>query len=230
MLDAQNVLAASNVTTLSFDCYGTLVDWETGACNALRTIYGFAPDTASDDLLIDLFLEADARIIETDLFPYSRVLEAVAAEISEKLLGTSDPAKAAGFAASLPTWPVFEETNTALTALSQHYRLAIISNVDVDLITQTIKGFDVPFDVVMTSEQARCYKPGNAIFEKALEALREDPKHVVHVAEGLCEARPAGQLGMRSIWVRRSKRSDDGSGAKPDAVVSSLGDLVEAMP
>ncbi|MEM1048936.1 MAG: HAD-IA family hydrolase [Pseudomonadota bacterium] len=230
MADARNVLAAPEVTTLSFDCYGTLVDWETGACNALRTIYGYSPDAVSDDLLIDRFLEADARIIQSNIFPYARVLEAVAGEISEKVLGRSDPACGAAFAASLPTWPVFEETNTALTALSQRYRLAIISNVDEELITQTVKGFDVAFDVVMTSERARCYKPGNAIFEQALNALQEDPKHVVHVAEGLCEARPAGQLGMRSIWVRRSQRSDDGSKATPDAIVSSLSELVASMP
>lgn len=199
MADARDVLAASKVTILSFDCYGTLVDWETGACTALRAIYGYAPDDVSDDLLIDRFLEADARLIETNLFPYARVLEAVAAEIAEKLLGRSDPAREAAFAASLPSWPVFEETNAALRALSQKFRLAIISNVDTDLISQTVQGFDIPFDVVMTSETARCYKPGIAIFEQALQALGEAPDHVVHVAEGLCEARPAGHLGMRSI-------------------------------
>ena len=227
--NARAVLDSFRTTTLTFDCYGTLVDWEGGACGALRDIYGYSASEVSDDTLIDSFLEADARIIRRNIFPYASVLTAVAREISERLHGKSDPALETAFANSLPSWPVFEETNMALHRLAERYRLAIISNVDDRLLSQTVERFDVPFDIIMTSEQSRCYKPNIAIFQKALQLIGDHPSNVVHIAEGLCEAKPAGELGMRSIWVKRSQRSDDGSKARPDATVATLTELVESL-
>jgi 2-haloacid dehalogenase len=112
--------------------------------------------------------------------------------------------------------------------LATRFRLAIISNVDENLISQTLLNIDVPFDVVMTSEQARCYKPDVSVFEQAIHRLDEDPRNIVHIAEGLCEARPATGLGMRSIWIKRSSLSDDGSNATPDATAKNLAEVVLA--
>lgn len=209
-------------TTLTFDCYGTLVDWEGGAERALRDIYGYSTELISREALIDLFLELDALEIKKNIFPYSAVLQNVAGRISEKLLGQVDPNQGREFAQSLPTWPIFEETNEALKMLARNFRLTIISNVDDDLIQRTLQNIDVTFDLVVTSEQSRSYKPDLSIFEQALDRLDECPSKIIHVAEGLCEARPATELGMRSIWVKRSPRSDDGSGATPNATVNNL--------
>ncbi len=215
-------------TTLTFDCYGTLVDWERGAIGALRDIYGYSEELVSQEVLIEIFLKLDAKEIRKNTFPYCCVLERVADQISEYLLGYAQPRRGHEFAESLSSWPVFEEIDNALAELALQFRLAIISNVDTDDLACTLKGINVPFDVVVTSEQSRSYKPDVAIFEKALERLGESPSKVIHVAEGLCEAIPATSLGMRSIWVRRSNRSDDGSGAIPGAIAHNLAEVVRA--
>jgi 2-haloacid dehalogenase len=227
--DVRTVFESHKTTTLTFDCYGTLIDWEGGACKALRVIYGYPRSEVTDDALIDLFLHADAQTIRENIFPYSEVLRRVAQSIAEHLQVKSDPALEASFANSLSTWPAFEETNPSLTWLARRYRLAIISNVDDHLLSQTIKQFAVPFDVMVTSEQTTSYKPDCIIFERAIKLLGEPPSNLIHIAEGRCEATPARALGMRSIWVNRSPRSDDGSNAQPNAVVSNLPQLIEAI-
>jgi 2-haloacid dehalogenase len=127
---AWTVFEAQKTTTLTFDCYGTLIDWESGACRALRDIYGYERSEVTDDALIDLFLHADARIIRENIFPYSKVLKRVAQSVAESRRVRSDSALEASFASSLPTWPAFEETNPSLTWLARRYRLAIISKED----------------------------------------------------------------------------------------------------
>lgn len=227
MNDLETLFQQAKPTTMTFDCYGTLVDWEGGAAAALREIYGYSTELVSDGALIDMFLELDAIEIRKNVFPYSKVLQNVADRIAERLLGEADPQRGRAFSLSLPSWPVFAETNEALGQLAKRFRLAIISNVDDDLISKTLQSIDVVFDEVITSQQARCYKPDLTIFETAIGRLDEAPCSIVHVAEGLCEARPANDLGMHSIWIRRSARSDDGSGAIPNATASNLAELVK---
>lgn len=204
------------------------MDWERGATAALREIYGYSTALISQDALIRLFLELDALEIRRNIFPYSAVLQNVADFISIRLLGQADSSLGKQFSESLPKWPIFPETNDALRQLAKQFRVAIISNVDKCLILQTLQNIEVPFDVVMTSEQSRSYKPAVSIFEQAIRCLDEDPKNIVHIAEGLCEARPAKELGMRSIWIKRSSLSDDGSGAKPNAMANNLMEVVHA--
>jgi 2-haloacid dehalogenase len=149
-------LQSSETTALTFDCYGTLVDWETGACTALRQIYGY-PAHVTDARLVELFLEADARMLREGVFPYVRALERVARSIARTLRSKTSPRLEAAFANSVGRWPVFEETNPSLSVLSQRYRLAIISNIDDHLLAQTIRQIDVSFDVLVTSERVKSY-------------------------------------------------------------------------
>ena len=90
--DARRIFETSKPTTLTFDCYGTLIDWENGACRALKEIYGFSQCDVTDDDLIALFLQTDARIIRENVFPYSHVLQRVAKSIAEVLGVRSNPA------------------------------------------------------------------------------------------------------------------------------------------
>jgi len=228
-MEARTVFDACKITTLTFDCYGTLIDWEAGACRALRNIYGYDPSDVTDDALIDLFLRTEARLIREDIFPYAAVLQRVARSVAQTFGVESNAAREASFAASLPGWPAFEETARCLTRLARDYRLAIVSNVDDEPLARTVQHLGVPFDVLVTSEQTRSYKPNLAIFASALALIGEAPGSIVHIAEGRCEAAPARAVGMRSIWVNRSARSDDGSNAQPDAVVASLTELVQAI-
>jgi len=157
------------------------------------------------------------------------VLMRVAQSVAESLGVRSDPAREALFASSVPAWPVFEETVPCLTSFARRFRLAIISNVDDNLLSQTIKQLAVPFEVIVTSEQTKSYKPDLAIFDQTIKLLREDPGSIIHIAEGRGEATPARALGMRSIWINRSPRSDDGSSAQPNAVTSNLTQIVDAI-
>ena len=228
--DARTLFENCKPTTLTFDCYGTLIDWERGACSALRDIYGYSQSRVTDADLIDLFLESDARIIRENTFPYSNVLQQIAQSVAKSLGVMSNRGLEVLLAGSVSNWPPFEETNACLTWLARRYRLAVISNIDDHLLAETIKHFTVPFDVLVTSEQAKSYKPNPAIFKRAVELIGEHPSKIIHIAEGRCEATPARGLGMQSIWVNRSFRSDDGSRAQADAVVSNLTGIVEAIP
>ncbi|WP_247969273.1 HAD family hydrolase [Bradyrhizobium sp. 195] len=105
----------------------------------------------------------------------------------------------------------------------------MISNIDDRLLSQTREQFAVQFDVLVTSEQTKSYKPNRAIFDRAVELIGEHPSRIIHIAEGRCEATPVCALGMQSIWVNRSSRSDDGSNAQPDAVVANLTEICEAI-
>ena len=217
------------VTTLTFDCYGTLVDWERGACTALRKLMPNCSSQITDDELIRAFLVADSHLIKGEWMPYECILAKAAAEVCMSFGQPLDQTGEAEFVASLPTWPLFEETIPALFELSQKYRLAIISNINDHLIEQTLINFPVTFDVITTSERTRSYKPEMEIFTQALQELGGQASSIIHVAEGLCEATPARKLGMASIWVRRTVRSDDGSGATPDVTIASLSELVELL-
>lgn len=228
MNDLEKLFHDTQPTTLTFDCDGTLVDWEAGAATALREIYGYSTEFVSENTLIDMFLELDAVEIRKNIFPYSDVLKNVADKIAERLLGSAASELSDAFPMSLPNWPVFAETHEALKQLAKHFRLAIISNVDDDLLFETFQNFDIVFDEVVTSEQIQCYKPDAMIFEQAIFRLLETPARIIHVAEGLCEARPARKLGMQSIRVKRSGRSDDGSGATPNVTAHNLVELVDA--
>jgi 2-haloalkanoic acid dehalogenase type II len=157
--DARTVFETYKPTTLTFDCYGTLIDWESGACRALRDIYGYSKSRITDADLIGLFLQSDARIIRENIFPYSNVLQRVAQSVATSLGVMSDTGLEVLFARSLPSWPPFQETNACLTWLARRYRLAVISNIDDRLLSQTIKQFAVQFDVLVTSEQTKSYKP-----------------------------------------------------------------------
>ena len=152
----QRLFSENPPTTLSFDCYGTLIDWESGAVKALRRIYGFSHSLVSDDAVIDMFLDLDATIIRGKLFPYRAVLQEVAGGIAEKLLGETCPDLGNAFARSLPNWPVFSETNEALQYLSKHFRLAIISNVEDELISLQHRHKGTAEGLLLRSQNLEC--------------------------------------------------------------------------
>jgi hypothetical protein len=110
-------------------------------------------------------------------------------------------------ASSVGSWPPFPDTVDALRTLGTRYRLAVVSNIDDDLFTTTAPHLGIPFDCVVTAQQARSYKPDRAIFELALARLGVTGQQVAHVAEGVTEITPARRLGSMTIWVRRRGRS-----------------------
>lgn len=216
----------ARVTTLTLDCYGTLIDWETGAVAALRPLLDRHGVVLSDDATVTAFQDLEAPLCEQPYRPYEAVLAAVVEGFGRRFGFPVGPAEREVLAASVSSWRPFPDTVEVLRALSGRYRLAVISNIDDDLFAATAPQLGVAFDLVITAEQARCYKPDPAIFELALRRLAVEPRHVVHIAEGVTEISPARLLGCSAIWVRRHGRSARLLTAAPDLEVPDLRSLL----
>lgn len=130
---------------------------------------------------------------------------------------------------SVASWRPFPDTVAALRALEGRYRLAVISNIDDDLFASTVQQLGVAFELVVTAEQARCYKPDPAIFEEAFRRLAVEPRHIAHVAEGVTEIAPARRLGCTTVGVRRHGRSARLLTKAPDLEVPDLKSLLAYM-
>jgi 2-haloacid dehalogenase len=221
---------------LTFDCYGTLIDWESGMLRALRPVLGRHGQSLTDEEVLELYAELEARAEAGPYVRYREVLESVMAGMGKFLGFTPSPAELGALAASLPGWPPFADTVEALRRLKARYRLGIISNTDDDLFAQTARTLEVPFDAVITAEQARSYKPSPRNFELALERLEEPRERVLHVAQSLYHDHvPAQATGLRSVWVNRRAGMAGGGATRPATVqpdlevpdLKSLADLVE---
>jgi 2-haloalkanoic acid dehalogenase type II len=188
---------------LTFDCYGTLIDWERGIVEAFRA------EAAKDGLDLDpaRVLEAHARLereAEAGPYrPYRDVLAVVARRAAGEWGWPLAPERARFLADSLATWPPYPDTNPALRRLARRYRLAILSNVDDDLLAATLQHLDVRFDLLVTAERVRSYKPGAAHFREAARRIG-GADAVLHVARSLYhDVRPALALGWAVAWVNR---------------------------
>ena len=221
---------------ITFDCYGTLIDWERGIVDALRsmlhstTVSGYA----TEDFL-ELFgrLEADAE--QGAYRSYREVLTEVARGLAETLGVRISDEEAARFAESVGSWPPFDDTVAALRALATRYRLAVLSNVDDDLFARSARMLDVDFEHVVTAQQVRSYKPAPAHFHEAARRLDLPTARILHVAQSLYhDVAPARRLGIRTVWVNRRRGKAGGgatkqSEARPDMEVASLMSLVSMM-
>lgn len=224
------------VRALSFDCYGTLVDWESGILGVLRPLIAKHERPAPPDAeLLELYGRFEASAQAGGGVRYRDVLRFVLYDFASRLrFALDDPADQNALADALPSWPLFPDAAGALAALKARYKLAILSNIDDDLFARTAERFPVEFDEVVTAEQVGSYKPDPAHFEEALRRLGLDRDQVVHVAQSRRhDIAPANALGIRCVWVDRpSARPGSGAtmecAAAPDMVVRGLDELVEA--
>lgn len=228
------MLDFSRYEWLSFDCYGTLVDWEAGITEAVGGVFARHGVRRSRQQILALFADAEPKVQTSGEFlNYRRVLrdvmEIMAWEVSIRLR----PEEADALANSLPEWPIFPDAPDALRRLQTRYRLAVISNVDDDLFRQTEEALDVKFSAVVTSQQEECYKPNPRVFFLAQERLGVEFRKDcwLHVGESLYhDIGPANRLGIDSVWV---KRPDRGGGTRltdavPSLTVPDLSALAEA--
>jgi 2-haloacid dehalogenase len=208
-------LAATRV--LTFDCYGTLIDWETGILAALRPVlvrHGIAID---DERLLALYGELEAAAESGPYQSYRAVLASVLRGLGERLGFAPSEAEAAAFGASVGDWPPFPDTPAALAALKRRFKLAIVSNVDDDLFARSNERLGVAFDWIITAQQVQSYKPAPAHFRVALERIGLPPTAVLHAAQSLYhDHAPAKALGLRTVWVDR-RQGKTGPGATPPA-------------
>jgi 2-haloacid dehalogenase len=219
---------------LTFDCYGTLINWEAGLLPALHRILVSHGKKIDDAALLKLYGDFEQLAEQGEFHPYRQVLESVVRRFGANLGFTPTAEQAASLPDSLPMWKPWPDTVAALRRLKSRFRLAIISNVDDDLFAQTRPQLEVEFDEVITAQQAQAYKPSFKIFELALSRIKAPAHRVLHVAQSVYhDVVPAQALGLATVWVNRpSARPGVGAvkaaDARPDLTVTSLAELAAA--
>jgi 2-haloacid dehalogenase len=222
------VLDFTRFRIFTFDCYGTLIDWETGILAALRPILARHNVQLADETVLELYGELEAEAESGPYRSYRDVLESVARGIGARLGFTSSDAEAKALPESLKDWRPFPDTVAALRQLAARFQLAIISNIDDDLFVYTAPLLGAPLAHVITAQQVRSYKPSHNNFQVALERIGLPKDQVLHVAQSLFhDVEPARALGLASVWVnRRAGREGAGatrrSHAQPDLEVPDL--------
>jgi len=218
---------------LTFDCYGTLIDWETGLLSALRRILSAHGKKIDDATVLELYGNFEQLSEQGAFRPYREVLQSVVRQFADKLGFVSTVEEARSLPDSLALWKPWPDTVAALRQLKSRYRLAILSNVDDDLFAATRPQLEVEFDEVITAQQAQAYKPSLKIFELALARIQAPAHRILHVGQSIFhDVIPAQALGLATVWVNRpSARAGVGAvkvaHAEPDLEVSSLSELSE---
>ena len=215
------MLDFSRFEWVSFDCYGTLVDWETGISGAAGEVLEAHGVRMSRGEILGLYSDIEPRVQGAgDFLKYREVLRRVMELIGRGIGVKLSESELRCLADTLPDWPVFPDTAGALRALKERYRLAVISNVDDDLFAKTAAALEVEFDTVVTAEQVGSYKPDMRNFEVARERMGVKKERWLHVAESLYhDIGPANRLGIASVWVNRLDR---GGGTRRSEVVPDV--------
>jgi 2-haloacid dehalogenase len=226
----------SRFKVITFDCYGTLIDWETGIFGALRPILAAHGKQVSDSELLELYSELEAEAESCAFIDYREVLKNVVRAFGDRLGFRPTEKEIGSLPESLANWPAFPDTVAALRRLKSKYRLAIMSNVDNDLFAYTRPRLGVDFDAVITAHQAQAYKPSLKMFELAQKRIAADRCEWLHVGQSLFhDVEPAHSLEIATVWVNRPS-SRPGGAAKtaevhPDLQVASMAELAElAVP
>lgn len=228
----------ATIRACSFDCYGTLIDWQTGILGAIRPRLAARSVTMSDAEILRRYaiLEAAAEEPgEGGHRAYREVLETVAAGF---LPDPSDDERTCLWR-SLPDWPAFPDTAPSLARLKQRYAIIIASNIDDDLFAHSRPKLGVDPDHIITAQQVRSYKPGRPHFDEILRRTGLAPHQVLHVGESRRhDVEPAKALGFRTAWVDRAGSAGGGASAsgeprdsaiRADVIVQTLEELAGSL-
>jgi 2-haloacid dehalogenase len=214
------MITFSNFAVISFDCYGTLIDWEAGIAEALRPILRAHGVQVGDDQVLEAYATCEAEAEHGAYMSYRAVLTAALQGIGALHGFAPAPEELRRFAGSVGDWPAFPDSAAALAGLKQRYRLAVITNCDDDLFARSHARLGVNFDWIITAQQAQSYKPSLRNFHLALERIGVPPARLLHVAQSLFHDHvPAKQLGLTTVWINR-RHDKAGSGATPPAAAA----------
>jgi len=212
---------------LTFDCYGTLIDWAMGLSNSFRAVFGDWADAHRAELF-PIYVEIEASYERPPYRSYREVVTKTLVQLAERFSRPLSSEVHDALARLLPNWLPFADTNDALRRLKRRYRLGVLSNIDRDLFAGTAQHFGVPFDFLICAEDVRSYKPGLAHFHKVSQ--QEDGLgKVIHVAQSLFhDGAPAKQLDLAFVWINRYKETNT-TGVTPLAEFSDLRSLADAV-
>lgn len=224
----------SRFEVLTFDCYGTLINWEEGILHCLHRILADHDKDTDDATVLKLYGDFEARVEQGEYRCYREVLQSVVMQFGEQLGFSPTQAETQSLPESLATWKPWPDVVDALRQLQERFRLSIISNVDDDLFAATEPQLGVRFDEIITAQQAGAYKPSLKIFELALSRIGVPVRRILHVGQSIYhDVIPAQSLGLSTVWVNRpSPRAGVGAvkaaQGQPELQVSSLAELVSA--
>jgi 2-haloacid dehalogenase len=214
------------IEAISFDCYGTLIDWEEGILGAVKPLLSARGLELENEEILRLYAELEAKAESKEYMPYRDVLRDVVREMGKRLGFTPSLEEQDCIAESINQWEPFPDTKEALRELKKNFRLAVISNTDEDLIAITLKKLDVDFDWVVTAERARSYKPSLNNFRSALKVIGSPPDRVLHAAHSVYhDIIPAKKIGMNTAFIRRGSKENPGA----DMDAEDLKELVKIL-
>ncbi len=226
----------SQFAALTFDCYGTLIDWESGMLAALRPAFAQRRPDLTDEALLEAHgrFEHEIEAAHPKML-YSEVLRRTYLALATDSGIAADEAEAKRYAASIRDWPAFPDTASALQHLKRHYKLVILSNVDRASFRFSLPKLGVEFDAVLTAEEIGSYKPDRRNFHYMIGKLAEmgvPKERILHTAQSLFHDHvPAKELGLATAWINR-RHDKSGPGAtrptppvKPDFVANSMAEF-----
>ncbi|HET9085144.1 MAG TPA: haloacid dehalogenase type II [Candidatus Limnocylindrales bacterium] len=229
-----NNIDFKDVDALTFDCYGTLIDWEAGLSAAFRAVldaHGVAHDP--EDVLVR-FARYEAASEGGTYRTYREILTQGLQGVARELGFEPTPAEMERFSRSVEDWPAFPDSTEALRRLKRRFRLGVLTNCDDDLFAASNHRLAVEFDWVITAQQVGSYKPNEHNFEVMLDRLGLPQERIVHVAQSLFhDHAPAKRLGFTTVWINR-RHDRPGSGAtppaeaQPDATYPDMASFAEA--
>jgi 2-haloacid dehalogenase len=208
----------------TFDCYGTLIDWNAGIRGELERLFGVqvAPR------LLERYHEVEREIQQDGSLSYRAVLTEVLIRLAEEEGLAMPEGESDALARALPEWEPFPEVHDALAELRHRgWNLVILSNSDRDLISASMQRIGVPFDFAVVAGEIESYKPAPTHWERFFELTTADKEHHVHVAASLHhDIAPARELGLRSVWINRL---DEKPGPEPDRELRDLSELPNTL-
>jgi 2-haloacid dehalogenase len=225
----------SRFRIITFDCYGTLIDWETGILGAIRPILAAHNVRLGDAEILRIYGDVEAEEEAAEYQQYKQILKAVVRGFATRLGFTASEDEQRSLPHSLASWNAFPDTVTALRQLKRKFKLGILSNIDDDLFSATALKLEINFDHVVTASQARAYKPSFEIFRLAHDRIGLPSQQWLHAAQSIYhDVVPAQSLGVATVWVNRASPRPNSGAAKPalakaDIEVSTLQELADLV-
>jgi 2-haloacid dehalogenase len=220
----------SHFTHFTFDCYGTLINWEQGILSVIQSILQSHSVVLSDDAALAIYGETEPKLQH----PYQRyrdVLEQVVHEFGRKTGFEATKAEMNSLPESLKNWQPYPDTVEALKRMKEKYKLVILSNIDDDLFAHSARLLQVKLDAVITAEQVKSYKPDRAHWVEMLHRCKTTPDRVLHVGQSIYhDVIPAKSMGFQTVWVHRAPGygATRAANERPDLEVKSLAELANA--
>jgi len=202
---------------LTFDCYGTLIDWERGIVETLAPVIARGGGAVDRERVLEIYARNEAGLEAGEYLSYREIVARSMTAVCAALGVQANDDDRAAFGGSVGRWPPFEDSPDALRRLSSRFRLGVITNCDDDLFALSAKRLGIAFDWVVSAQQARAYKPSERLFRLALERLDVPADRILHVAQSLYHDHVVtNRLGLSSVWIDR-RGGAAGSGATPPA-------------